>query len=257
MLADARWGPLNWIQRFVAVVIAVGLSALSFRLVEDPVRHSRWLAAVPARSLALGASLVCVMLTAGWALARSIPALDGGAEAATPHLIAVPTTPATTTVAPTTTVAVADEPTAPPTTTAPTTTATVVPLVAPDAPTGELATLVASMQQVLATASNPAPVPSNLRPSLGAARNRALPYTQGCVNVGVNARVMPCEFGVPGAAQTILLYGDSHAVQWFEPLDIDRPSARVPPRADRQGWLSRHRRRGADARAAAHLPALP
>ena len=93
VLADARWGPLNWIQRFVAVVIAVGLSALSFRLVEDPVRHSGWLAAVPARSLALGAALVMVMLTAGWALARSIPALDGGAEAATPQLIAAPAAP--------------------------------------------------------------------------------------------------------------------------------------------------------------------
>ena len=59
VLADARWGPLNWTQRFVAVVIAVGLSALSFRFVEDPVRHARWLAAVPARSLAFGAAMVC------------------------------------------------------------------------------------------------------------------------------------------------------------------------------------------------------
>ena len=212
VLADARWGPLNWIQRFAAVVIAVGLSALSFRLVEDPVRHSGWLAAVPARSLALGAALVMVMLTAGWALARSIPALDGGAEAATPQLIAAPTHTRHDD-------GCTGNDAQRPATTATTTTTTLVPLVAPDAPTGELATLVASMQQVLTTASNPAPVPSNLRPSLGAARNRALPYTQGCVNVGVNDRVMPCEFGVSGAAETILLYGDSHAVQWFEPLD--------------------------------------
>ena len=70
----------------VAVALAVGLSALSFRLVEDPVRHARWLAAVPARSLALGAAMVLVMLTSGWALARSIPALDGGEAAATPEL---------------------------------------------------------------------------------------------------------------------------------------------------------------------------
>ena len=38
---------------------------------------------------------------------------------------------------------------------------------------------------------------------------------------------MPCEFGVPGAERTILLYGDSHAVQWFEPLERDRPAARL------------------------------
>ena len=95
-----------------------------------------------------------------------------------------------------------------------------MPLVAADPPTGELAILVASMQQLLDTASVPAPVPSNLRPSLGAARDRALPYTKGCVNVGVNARLLPCEFGVAGAERTILLYGDSHAVQWFEPLEL-------------------------------------
>ena len=221
VLADAGWGPLNWTQRAAAVVISVGLSALSFRFVEDPVRHSRWLAAVPARSLAFGAAMVLIMLSAGWALSRSIPTLDGGQAAAAPQLLvspvaippttAVPAAPAST-VAPTTSVAAVT------TTLAPTT--TVVPLVAADPPTGELASLVASMQLLLDTASSPAPVPSNLRPSLSAARDRALPYTKGCVNIGVNARLLPCEFGVAGAERTILLYGDSHAVQWFEPLEL-------------------------------------
>ena len=132
------------------------------------------------------------------------------------------------------------------------------PLVAPDAPTGELAALVASMQQVLATASEPgagAVEPAARRSA--AARNRALPYTKGCVNVGVNARLQPCEFGVPGAERTILLYGDSHAVQWFEPLEQIAQQRGYRLRADRQGRLPGHRRRGADARAAPHLPAVP
>ncbi|MET0460309.1 MAG: acyltransferase, partial [Ilumatobacteraceae bacterium] len=90
VLADARWGPLSWFQRVVAVAAAVGLSAASLRLVEDPVRHARWLAAVPARSLALGALLILAMLTSGWALARSIPALQSDEVAATPELVAVP-----------------------------------------------------------------------------------------------------------------------------------------------------------------------
>ena len=90
VLADAGWGPLNWTQRAAAVVISVGLSALSFRFVEDPVRHSRWLAAVPARSLGFGAVMVLIMLSAGWALSRSIPALDGGQAAAAPQLLVVP-----------------------------------------------------------------------------------------------------------------------------------------------------------------------
>jgi peptidoglycan/LPS O-acetylase OafA/YrhL len=225
VLADARWGPLNWIQRLVAVAIAVGLSALSLRYVEDPVRHARALVAAPARSLAFGAAMVVAMLLSGWALARSIPPFDGGEAAATPDLVAAPVTAASDPAADASPTTARDRrdhtkpaaaPTVPPSTTPAT---TMPPLAKPDAPTGDLARLVTSMQRILATASGPAPVPSNLRPSLSEARDRALPYTQGCVNIGVNARLQPCEFGVPGAKQTILLYGDSHAVQWFEPLE--------------------------------------
>jgi hypothetical protein len=89
----------------------------------------------------------------------------------------------------------------------------------PHAPAGDLAGLVTAMQQILASAVEPTPVPSNLRPSLASARDRALPYTQGCVNIGVNPRLQPCIFGIPDRQRTIVLYGDSHAVQWFEPLD--------------------------------------
>jgi peptidoglycan/LPS O-acetylase OafA/YrhL len=219
VLADARWGPLTWTERLVAVAFAVGLSALSLRLVEDPVRHARWLAAVPARGLAFGAAMVLVMLTSGWALARSIPPLDSGQAADAPELV-VGSNPVEEVGLTPTTVAI-------PGTAAPaasveliTTTTTMPPLLAPDAPAaGALAGVVAAMQDVLAAAEHPAPVPSNLRPPLAQARERALPYTQGCVNVGVNARLQPCEFGVPGSPRTIVLYGDSHAVQWFEALN--------------------------------------
>ena len=226
VLADAHWGPLSWIPRLVAVAIAVGLSALSLRYVEDPVRHARALVAAPARSLAFGAAMVVAMLLSGWALARSIPPFDGGEAAATPELFAEPDTTAASdpaTDAPPSTARgrphrgkPAASPAVMPSTTPPT---TMPPLTKPDAPAGDLARLVTSMQRILATASKPAAVPSNLRPSLSEARNRALPYTHGCVNIGVNARLEPCEFGVPGAKRTIVLYGDSHAVQWFEPLE--------------------------------------
>ena len=51
------------------------------------------------------------------------------------------------------------------------------------------------------------------------ARDRSAPYRDGCVNIGANAQLQPCEYGVPSGGRTILLYGDSHAVQWFEPLE--------------------------------------
>ena len=62
-------------------------------------------------------------------------------------------------------------------------------------------------------------MPSNLRPSLTAARDRSAPYRDGCVNIGANSQLQPCEYGTPNGGRTILLYGDSHAVQWFEPLE--------------------------------------
>jgi peptidoglycan/LPS O-acetylase OafA/YrhL len=211
VLADARWGPLNWILRVLTVALTFGLSALSFRYVEDPVRHARRLVAGPARSLILGAAMVVLMLTSAWALARSMPPLDGGQVAATPELVAatIPEPPAGT---------------APPRDTRGRPAKDAAPirmprLVMPDAPAGDLAALVAAMQEILVSASEPVPVPSNLRPSLARARDRALPYLQGCVNIGVNARLQPCVFGVPDRKRTIVLYGDSHAVQWFEPLD--------------------------------------
>ncbi len=39
------------------------------------------------------------------------------------------------------------------------------------------------------------------------------------MNIGANSQLQPCEYGVPSGGRTILLYGDSHAVQWFEPLE--------------------------------------
>ena len=225
VLAEAAAGhSLSWPTRVVAIGLAVALSSLSLKLVEDPVRHARGLAAVPQRSLALGAALLLVVVGSGLWMRSAIPSLDGGEVAAAPQLSTLdvvpgsaPSTSTAVAAAATTTVVVATTGAAT-TTIAPTTSVVDPELVLPGPPSGELQSLVSSMQQLLITASAPAPVPSNLRPSLGAARERAFPYTQGCVNVGVNPRLQPCEFGVAGGARTIVLYGDSHAVQWFEPL---------------------------------------
>ena len=216
VLAEAEWGPLTWPQRVAVVGVAVGASALSVRIVEDPVRHSRYFAAVSWRSLTLGLAMCLLMVGVGWDLRASTLRLDGGVEAAAPELVAATTTPASGVAAPTVA----------PTTAAPTTLAATVAsvepvatLATPDPPTGQLAQLVASTQQALRQASGPFPVPSNLQPSLSAARDRSTPYQDGCVNIGANSQLQPCEYGVANGGQTILLYGDSHAVQWFEPLE--------------------------------------
>ena len=91
VLAEAEWGPLSWPQRFAAIGVAVGASALSVRLVEDPVRHSRYLSAVSIRSLALGGAMCVLVVGIGLDLRTSTIRLDGGVEAAAPSLDAVTT----------------------------------------------------------------------------------------------------------------------------------------------------------------------
>jgi peptidoglycan/LPS O-acetylase OafA/YrhL len=214
VLAEAEWGPLTMGQRFLAIGVAVLFSAASVRLVEDPVRHSRYLAAMPVRSLALGSAMCVLMIGVGWDLRSSNVRLDGGVEAAAPQLApaAFAPPPPSTTVQPAATTSLAPG-------AATSTTAAVTTLAVPEPPSGRLAQLVASTQQALRQASAGAPVPSNLRPSLAAARDRSAPYDDGCVNIGANAQLQPCEYGTKAGSRTILLYGDSHAVQWFEPLE--------------------------------------
>jgi peptidoglycan/LPS O-acetylase OafA/YrhL len=214
VLAEAEWGPLSWPQRFAAIGVAVGASALSVRLVEDPVRYSRYFSAVSLRSLALGAAMCVLVVGVGWDLRSSTVQLDGGVEAAAPELAVVTTltpsglaTPPATTVAGAATLAVV------------TSSDVVTTQAVPDPPSGHLAQLVSSTQQALRQSSGSFPVPSNLRPPLAAARDRSAPYRDGCVNIGANDQLQPCEYGTPNGGGTMLLYGDSHAVQWFEPLE--------------------------------------
>lgn len=185
VLAEARWGPLDAWARVSAVAFAVALSAVSRRLVEDPVRHSPWLAADARRGLTLGGALCATTLLAGVATAALVPSFDTGIDAAAPSLL-----PSTTAVA-----------------------------AEGVAPTG-LAGLVAATQVVLADGLATSVVPANLRPSLeGAFDDKAALYADGCVNIGVDDDVHDCRYGASGAATTIVLFGDSHAAHWFPALE--------------------------------------
>ncbi len=223
VLAEAQWGPLSVVQRCAVVAGSVALSALSVRLVEDPIRHSRRLAAVPARSLGLGAALVLVVALVGWNARASVGRLDGGVEAAAPQLI--PATPVAGTPTSVAAVPAADGasttsvPGATSTSVASTST-TVAAAVEIEPPSAAVAQLVASGQHALRNNSSAggAAVPSNLQPSLGDATQRSKPYQDGCVNVAINDSLQPCEYGVAGGP-TMLLFGDSHAAQWFEPIE--------------------------------------
>ena len=69
--------------------------------------------------------------------------------------------------------------------------------------------------------TTPGPVPADLVPGLVDARDD-LPviYSDGChVDIPATVPATPCVFGDPDGAETIVLFGDSHAAQWFPTLE--------------------------------------
>ncbi|MEO6713601.1 MAG: SGNH hydrolase domain-containing protein, partial [Mycobacteriales bacterium] len=63
-------------------------------------------------------------------------------------------------------------------------------------------------------------VPANLEPSLERVRrDKARPFLDGCHNEFVQTTVPRCVYGDPAGTKTIVLFGDSHATQWFPTLE--------------------------------------
>jgi peptidoglycan/LPS O-acetylase OafA/YrhL len=205
VLTESQFGPLPLPTRLVLVAVAFGLSAISLRLVEDPVRHSPWLARRAARGLALGATLCATAVLAGaWMRSTDSP-LDSGELAAAPSLVAHTTVAAQTTTA--------EQPTAPQQ-------PAVTEASLANLPEGDADALVAANQAVLTQGLAQTDVPSNLRPALGqVGADRAKVYRDDCVAVGRVSELKPCRYGHDGAAFTVVLYGDSHAAQWFPALE--------------------------------------
>ena len=64
-------------------------------------------------------------------------------------------------------------------------------------------------------------LPANLRPRLtAAARDRPRVWTDGChADVPVTVVPGPCTYGDPAGTSTVVLFGDSHAAQWFPAME--------------------------------------
>lgn len=213
VLCRAKFGPLSGVQSAMVLVGSVVMADLSYRIIENPVRRSVWLGAFARRGLLMGAGLA---LTAAGVAALTLtfdPSLNGAGNAAaavivTPGLT-VPTTSVTT---------VSIDPSA---TTLPqaavTSTSTTVAIGAPNA---EVQALLAANADTLRQGVLTQLVPSNLRPSLGSARNdKPSIYNNGCIlDVGRND-LKPCAYGNLQSSKIVALFGDSHAAQWFPALE--------------------------------------
>lgn len=224
----------NAIDTFAAVVLALALAELGYRLVENPARRSVRLAARPAATWSMALGLLGVTAAAGVAVGWYRPEIRTGVVASAPEPQfaaaapagttpstrpgeqssgALPTSrPAITTVTPTTVT---------PTTVTPT---TVTPTTGPALIDTRLDAPLAAIVDAL----DPAILPDNVRPSVyEAVGDTNVLYTNGCHQYLSATVADGCVFGDPEGAVTVGLVGDSHAAQWFSALHEI---------AERRGW---------------------
>ncbi|MFB7273666.1 acyltransferase family protein [Streptomyces sp. NPDC056244] len=88
------------------------------------------------------------------------------------------------------------------------------------------------LKQEIATAADPLPrlrqlletsgtsLPSNLTPALTEIKaTKSAVYRDGCHVAYVGTQTPPCVYGDPASDTVVVLFGDSHAAQWFPALD--------------------------------------
>jgi hypothetical protein len=79
--------------------------------------------------------------------------------------------------------------------------------------------MIAANAQTLQQAAVTESAPANLTPSLGSARgDKPAIYADGCILNNGQVRTKECAYGDTASARTIVLFGDSHAAQWFPAL---------------------------------------
>jgi peptidoglycan/LPS O-acetylase OafA/YrhL len=191
ILAPAVAGHPLGLGRNLGLAAASGLlAAATVKLVEDPVRFSPWLRARLGRSLALGAGLTTV---------AAVAAVGTGAMLPSPHGQGLAVPPAAIRLTP------------PPRAQHPTT---------EDPAAARLASLSAPVVRAVAKAAAVRTVPANLDPSLESAHaNQPRPVRDGCLIRWLGTASGPCVYGSASSRTTVVLFGDSHALQWFPALD--------------------------------------
>ena len=151
------WGPeLEPVARGGLVLAAVALAAVTFHLVENPIRASTWLTAHRGTTYALGGTLTILALLGSLSAAR-LPRLSTRRDA-----------------------------------------------------------VALSSADLAGGIPPPSFVPANLTPALGDVESD-LPavYRDGCHADPSVTVPNGCFYGDPNATQTVALFGDSHAAQWF------------------------------------------
>lgn len=173
-----------WVERAGVLAASVVVSAITYALVEDPIRSREFFIRHDVRSLSLGAGLIAGSTCVALVMNASLKLPDTGFVA--------PDAQVTTTTAQTATTIPRD-------------------------PLDEYNDLVFDQLQPLIDASSKSVLlPENVQPSLEQARDdRAVVFTNDCT-AGHGDVVNPvCEFGDLTSTTSIVLFGDSHIAHWF------------------------------------------
>jgi peptidoglycan/LPS O-acetylase OafA/YrhL len=190
VLAPAVLGHSLGLAENVAVcVFSLVPAALTTALLEQPVRRSRWLSAGAARSLVVGGALSLGAALVAVAIVAELPPPVGSGHVAAARLV---TTRAT----------------------AGGSSSTIPPAVATANSLNEQVN-----RLVYQSLANP-DVPANLTPSLAdAAADIPVPEDDGCFDGFTETSVNSCLYGDTTSSRTVVLFGDSHALQWFPAID--------------------------------------
>jgi peptidoglycan/LPS O-acetylase OafA/YrhL len=189
--------PLDLAQRVGLGLFSLVLAAVTTVLVEQPLRGSAWLSADRVRSLLVGGAISLGAAALAIVVVAEVPPAVGTGSAAVASLSVAHDPP------------VSNSPSA----SAPASTSVPPAVAAADALNEQV------NRQVYASLADP-DVPSNLTPTLSdAASDLPVPETSGCLNGFTDAAVHPCVYGDTSSATSVVLFGDSHALQWFPAID--------------------------------------
>ena len=203
---------LNLLARCCAVAASIILASLTTRWIETPLRGGLLVGLMPRRNA--WSALVAVALVVGASVAvhadtavtgvktKSVLSTDQKAAELTTLLKSVLSASATPAATLTATPHPVHSATSSPT-----------PTSLPSLPADYAATVDSGSR----AATQDFPVPADLDPSIqSAANDKALSYKDGChTQLNEPASTKPCIYGDPQGALTVVLFGDSHALNWF------------------------------------------
>jgi peptidoglycan/LPS O-acetylase OafA/YrhL len=232
VLMEAYFGPLDLPRRLAVAGASFGAAALTYRLVEDPIRHAPRLVRDYRLALRMGGGLVAIGLFSAVMLQVTIPPIATERVAAAPSVIddnsldaelsgqqaltddgsATDDTNVDGETAPNGTDAAPAEPVG---TEGATETGTVLPK-----PSPTMAKLIKRNEPVLEEALATNEVPKNLRPGISQApRDKPAIYENGCIAGPGVIEPKACWYGDSQSSRRVVLFGDSHAAMWFPAME--------------------------------------